>query len=175
MGNRDPDFAPHGVFACAGNEAWLAIAVCSDRQWKALAGIVGGEALANDQRFASLAGRKAHEDEIEAAVTAWAREQDLFQAEASLQALGIPAHIVATAQDFASDPQIAALGHLILQPEPRGRVPIVEASRFRLSTTPARLDRSAPHTGRDNQRILREYACYDDDRIAALTQAGILR
>ena len=175
LGNRDPDFAPHGVFACAGNEAWLAIAACSEPQWKALAGIVGDEALADDQRLASLAGRKAHEDEIEAAVTAWAREQDLFQAEAGLQALGIPAHVVATAQDFASDPQIAALGHLILQPEPRGRVPFVEASRFRLSTTRARLDRSAPHTGRDTHRILREFAGYDDDRIAALTQAGVLR
>lgn len=175
LGNRDPDFAPHGVFACAGNEAWLAIAVCSDPQWKALAGIVGGEALANDPRFASLSGRKAHEDEIEAVVADWARGQDLFQAEAALQAHGIPAHVVATAQDFAADPQIGALGHLIMQPEPRGRVPIVEASRFRLSATPARLDRSAPQTGRDTDHILREFAGYDDARIATLKQAGVLR
>ena len=175
LGNRDADFAPHGVFACAGYETWLAIAVCSDPQWRALARIIGGDALADDPRFADLAGRKAHEDEIEAAVSAWARDQDLFQAEATLQAHGIPAHVVATAQDFASDPQIAALGHLILQPEPRGRVPVVEASRFRLSETPARLDRSAPHTGRDTIGILREFAGYADDHITTLTQAGVLR
>ena len=45
----------------------------------------------------------------------------------------------------------------------------------RLRGTRARLDRSAPHTGRDTHRILREFAGYDDDRIAALTQAGVLR
>jgi crotonobetainyl-CoA:carnitine CoA-transferase CaiB-like acyl-CoA transferase len=163
------------VFACAGHETWLAIAACSDPQWQALARIIGGDALAGDPRFAGLAGRKANEDEVEATVAAWAREQDLFQAEAMLQAHGIAAHVVATAQDFASDPQIAALGHLIPQPEPRGRVPVVEASRFRLSDTPARLDRSAPHTGRDTLEILRTFAGYDDEHIAALTQAGVLR
>jgi len=175
MGDRDAHFAPHGVFACAGHEAWLAVAATSDAQWTALARLVGGEALAADPRLKTLAGRKAHEDEVEAAVAAWARGVPAPAAEAALQALGVPAHVAATSQDFCADPQIAARGHLILQPEPRGGVAVVEASRFRLSATPARLDRSAPAIGRDTAEILRDFAGYDEATIAALAEAGVLR
>jgi len=175
LGNRDPQFAPHGVFACAGCEAWLALAVCDEAQWAALARLVGGEALAADPRLATPAGRKAHEDELEAAVAAWARGLAAPEAEAILQAAGVPAHVVATAEDFCSDPQIAALGCLVAQPEPRGGVAIVEASRFRLSSTPAQLDRSAPLIGRDTAAILRDFAGYDEAKITALFAAGALR
>ena len=173
--NRDPQYAPHGVFACAGPEMWLAVAVCDEAQWSALARIVGGEALAGDPRLATLAGRKAHEDEIEAAVAAWAKDLSGPAAEALLQAAGVPAHLAVTSEDFCADPQIAAIGHLVLQPEPRGKVPYVEASRFRLSETPARLDRSAPFIGRDSALILTEFAGYDPAQIAALEGAGVLR
>jgi benzylsuccinate CoA-transferase BbsF subunit len=163
------------VFACAGHENWLAVAVCDDAQWRALAQLVGGEALAADPRLANLAGRKAHEDEVEAAVEAWTLGMALREAEAALQVLGVPAHVAATSDDFCVDPQIAALGHLIAQPEPRGRVGVVEASRLRLSATPARLDRSAPAVGRDTAQVLREFAGYDEAKIAALFEAGVLR
>ena len=173
--NRDPQYVPHGVFACAEVEMWLAVAVCDDAQWSALARIVGGEALADDPRLKTLAGRKAHEDEIEAAVAAWAKDRSGPAAEAMLQAAGVPAHLASTSEDFCADPQINALGHLVLQPEPRGKVPYVEASRFRLPKTPARLARSAPHLGRDNAMILSEFAGYDSAQITALEAAGVLR
>ncbi len=173
--NRDPQYAPHGVFACAEVEMWLALAVCDDTQWSALARIVGGEALADDPRLKTLSGRKAHEDEIEAVIAAWAKSQTGPVAEAVLQAAGVPAHLASTSQDFCADPQIAAIGHLVLQPEPRGKAPYVEASRFRLSETPARLDRSAPWLGRDSAMILGEFAGYDVAQIAALAAAGVLK
>ena len=173
LGNRDPQFAPHGVFACEGHERWIAIAVCDDVQWRALAGLIGSEA--QEPRFATLAGRKASEDDLEVMVATWVRSLQVSDVEARLQAAGVPAHLVATGEDFCADPQVHALGHLVVQPEPVGGVTKIEASRFRLSATPARLDRSAPAIGRDNARILTDFAGYDDARIAALAEAGVLR
>lgn len=175
LGNRDPQFAPHGVFACAGHEAWLAVAVCDDNQWTALARLVGGDALADDPRLKTAAGRLAHEDEIEGAVAAWTQGVGAPEAEAILQAAGVPAHTAVTAADFLIDPQIVALGHLTPQPEPRGLVTVVESSRFRLSATPATLQRSAPALGRDSRMILRDFAGYDEARITTLLEAGVLR
>ncbi len=175
LGNRDAQFAPHGVFACAGYESWLAVAVCDDAQWAALARVVGGEALAAEPRFASAAGRKANEDELEALVAAWAGDRSAAEAEAMLQTAGVPAHVVATSEEFCADTQIAALGHLVAQPEPHGGVMIVEASRFRLSETPARIQRSAPAIGRDTAAVLRDFAGYDDATIAALADADVTR
>ncbi|HEY1930233.1 MAG TPA: CoA transferase [Caulobacteraceae bacterium] len=175
LGNRDPCFAPHGVFACAGHESWLAIAVCDDAQWVALASLIGGESLAADPRLTTAARRKAHEDELETLVAAWTRDKAAAEAEAMLQSVSVPAHVVSTSEEFCADPQIAALGHLTPQPEPRGRVPVVEASRFRLSATPGRLDRSAPPVGRDKVQVLRDFAGYDAARIDALIEGGVLR
>ena len=33
-GNRDPHMAPHGVFRCAGEQRWVAIAVRDDDEWR---------------------------------------------------------------------------------------------------------------------------------------------
>ena len=36
MGNRDMNFAPHGVYQSAGEDRWVAIGVETDDQWRAL-------------------------------------------------------------------------------------------------------------------------------------------
>ena len=51
----------------------------------------------------------------------------------------------------------------------------IEASRIRLSDTPACVDRSAPTFARDQDFVLRELLGYDDARIEALTRAGVLK
>ena len=51
---------------------------------------------------------------------------------------------------------------------------IVHGSRYRLSETPAAIERPAPTLGRDNEHVLRELLGYDDSRIASLDKAGAL-
>jgi crotonobetainyl-CoA:carnitine CoA-transferase CaiB-like acyl-CoA transferase len=51
----------------------------------------------------------------------------------------------------------------------------VEASRIRLSRTPARVPRTAPSLGGDNERVLRELLGYDDERITQLAVAEALQ
>ena len=38
LGNGHPQFAPHGVYPCRGEDRWCVIAVTSDKEWQALAG-----------------------------------------------------------------------------------------------------------------------------------------
>src|SRR5881227_327011 len=70
-GNRDPWMAPHGVFRAAGEDRWVALAVEDDAAWGRFAVLVGRPELGADPRFATLADRKRHEDELEDLVTAW--------------------------------------------------------------------------------------------------------
>ena len=39
IGNRHHDFAPHGIFACEGDDCWVAIACETKEQWQAFAGV----------------------------------------------------------------------------------------------------------------------------------------
>ena len=40
-GNRSPNAAPQGLYACAGTEQWLAISVATDEQWRRLIDAIG--------------------------------------------------------------------------------------------------------------------------------------
>jgi len=171
-GNRTTDMAPHGVFRCAGHDAWVAIAVRSDAEWARLAVLLG--LPAQEAGLAALAGRKDAEDAVERMVSEWTASRGAQAVEQQLQGLRIPAHVVASSADMADDPQLAHLSHFVRMPHPAGGESVVEASRFRLSATPAAPRRLAPTLGRDNDHVLRAVLGYDDARIAALHNAGIL-
>ena len=172
-GNRDPGYAPHGVFRCAGEDEWVAIAARTDDDWTKLAQLIGGEALS--PIFQTFAGRKAEESELERIIEAWTECQGALDIEHRLQSLGVPAHQVSTSADIVSDPQLAARRHFVRLPHPLGGESVVDGSRYRLSDTPAEYPRPAPHFGRDTRQILSDILGYDAARIAGLDAAGILR
>jgi crotonobetainyl-CoA:carnitine CoA-transferase CaiB-like acyl-CoA transferase len=179
MGNRDPQMSPHGVYPCRDREdglaAWVAIAVRDDDDWRRLATVMGGEEMARDPHFATSADRLQEVETLDEVVSAWARTRTALEAEATLQAAGIPAHNVATSDDALADPQLRFLGHFIELEHPLHGKAIVEASRYHLSRTPARTIRSAPTIGRDKDYILREILHYDEARVTALESAGVLK
>jgi crotonobetainyl-CoA:carnitine CoA-transferase CaiB-like acyl-CoA transferase len=89
-GNRGPYAAPQGVYACRGDEQWLALSVVDDDQWRALAGVVGDARLA-DPALGERAARHARHDEIDEVLTRWAAALALDDAVAALLAAGVPA------------------------------------------------------------------------------------
>jgi crotonobetainyl-CoA:carnitine CoA-transferase CaiB-like acyl-CoA transferase len=174
QGNRDAAFAPHGVFRAAGKDSWVAIVARDDSEWRALAAIVGGEQLARDARFVTLAARKDNEDSLEERVGAWTATREASAIEVQLQGAGIPAYVVASTDEFVSDSQLKSQGHIRSLPHPLGGESVFEAARYQLSSTPPVYQRSAPHFGRDNDLVLGQILGYDAERIASLQDCGAL-
>ena len=52
-GNSHPRMSPHGCYRCLGDDAWVAIAVRSDDEWRRFCDVIGQPNLATDARFAS--------------------------------------------------------------------------------------------------------------------------
>jgi crotonobetainyl-CoA:carnitine CoA-transferase CaiB-like acyl-CoA transferase len=102
VGNRHPfgAWSPHGVYRCAGDDRWVAIAVRGDEQWRALCRVMGRDELADDARFATHAARLSNEDALDAAVEDWTRGQDRYEVMARCQAEGIAAAAVQDAGDL---------------------------------------------------------------------------
>jgi crotonobetainyl-CoA:carnitine CoA-transferase CaiB-like acyl-CoA transferase len=173
-GNRDPAFAPHGVFRAAGEDRWVAIVARDDAEWRRLAARIGGDALAGDPRYATLAQRKVNEGALEQLIGTWAATRDAADVERELQILGIPAHVVAASEDFVADEQLRSRGHLVRMPHPLMGETVFENSRCLLSDTPASYQRTAPTFGRDNDFVLGTLLAYDAARITALRDAGAL-
>lgn len=177
-GNRDAVLAPHGVFACRpedGNDRFVAIAVRDTGEWRALARAMSRPDLAERDDLATAEGRRAAQDELEGAVADWAAGQVASDVERLLQDVGVPAHLAVTSDDYPADEQLAHRGHLVELPHPRHGTTYVEGPRYALSETPGRPRAAAPALGQHNEQVLTEILGYDADRIAALTEGGILR
>jgi len=175
LGNRDLLMAPHGVYAAAGEDRWVAIAVTTPAQWEALCEAMQHPELIDDPRFATAALRRTHQNELEAIIVAWTHTRDANEIETLLQAHGVPASALQTMYDLYRDPQLAHRGHFVELTHPIHGTTTVEGSRFTLSRTPARIDRAGPTLGRDNRYVLETILGYSAERIAELEAQGVLQ
>ncbi|MEX2372954.1 MAG: CoA transferase, partial [Dehalococcoidia bacterium] len=94
QGNRVAYAAPHGAYRTSAQDdrpdRWLALACLTDEHWRAAAQVMGLGEQAADPRFATVEARKAHEDDLDALIAAWAAEQHGTTALDALQAAGVP-------------------------------------------------------------------------------------
>ncbi len=174
LGNRDRVAAPHAAFPCAGEDRWITIACVTDAHWQALRQAMGEPAWARDPRFATLSGRKAHEDELESLVADWTRVREARALMESLQDSGIPAGVVQSNKGVIEDPQLAHRGHFVYYDHAElGRHP-VQRSEFRLPAARSEANWSAPAIGAHTAEVCRDVLGMREDEIAALVTEGVL-
>ena len=173
-GNRSEHAAPHGAFPCTGTDRWIAIACTSDDEWLALRGAMGNPDWAEEERFASLLGRKAHEDELEAQLSEWTRSFEPHALMATLQAAGVPAGAVQTFGELVDDPQLAERGHYQGREHAALGPVLLEHSGFRLSDAEHDYATAGPTLGGDTGWVLRDILGLDDEDVAALEAGPVL-
>jgi crotonobetainyl-CoA:carnitine CoA-transferase CaiB-like acyl-CoA transferase len=173
-GNSDCVMAPHGIYPCGGDDRWIAIACRDDHDWTALCESLGLSELSGDPRFGSLAARRENHVDLDALISDRTRSLDPLELQLRLQNRQIPAHQVHNSAEAVTDPQLAHRGHFVpLEHSTLGPI-VVEGSRFRLSRTPARVNRAAPAIGQDTQYVLQKILGYSEERITELVAAGAL-
>jgi len=174
-GNRDPHMAPHGVFRCAGEDRWISVAVRCDEEWQRLATVLGRPEIGADPRYATLAARKANEDEVEALLSAWTAERSPEDATRLLQQAGIPAFTSMTNRDLATDPHLLQRGLFVELEHPEVGARQHVGIPWKLHGSPVRVRRPAPCLGEHTDYVLREILGRGPDDVARLRAAGILR
>ncbi len=175
QGNRHPFAAPHGAFPCLGDDAWVAIEVRTDAHWRALRAAMGDPEWAHDERFGTLLGRKANEDELEACIAEWTRHFTPQEAVDRLRAAGVPAAVVASARDLHADPQLAYRGHFLNLNHPvQGGFPY-DALAYRLNGRVPTPPRPAPLLGQHNAEVYQELLGLSRAEYEALEAEGVFR
>jgi benzylsuccinate CoA-transferase BbsF subunit len=107
MGNQCAYAAPHNVYQCRGKDRWCAITVFTDEEWASCCRVIGNPALTEDSRFSTLLGRKDNEGELDGLVTEWTIKRQAEEVMSLMQAAGVPAGVVETAEDQLDyDPQL---------------------------------------------------------------------
>jgi len=174
MGNRAPGFAPQGLYACAGDEQWLAISVATDAQWVELVDVLGRPAWAEAPGLADAAGRAAAHDTIDAELAAWAADRDLGPTVEALVAAGVPAGAARDPRTITTHPQLAARGffeeldHPVCGPRSFVGLP------FRYASVERWLSRPAPTMGQHDPEVLGGELGLSDEELERLAAAGII-
>jgi crotonobetainyl-CoA:carnitine CoA-transferase CaiB-like acyl-CoA transferase len=173
LGNADAACAPSGVYRCAGEDNWIAIAARTDEQWRSLAALAAA-GWAEDPRFTDLTARLAHRAAVDGAVEGFTRRRDKLELMAALQKAGVPAGAVLSAPEWLTDPHLQARGYYSH---------LAEADRGpRLSDgLPVLIDgrrdygwwRRAPMLGEHNREILAELGFTAGD-IRDLEERGVV-
>jgi crotonobetainyl-CoA:carnitine CoA-transferase CaiB-like acyl-CoA transferase len=123
--------------------------VRSDDEWRWLAAEIGG-GLEHDARFATLAGRREHVADLDAAVGAWTARREPVEITRTLQARGIAAFPVQDMEDVANDPHLEERGFFTYLDHPDAGVQQHTGIPWRYSDTPVTVDRPAPCLGEAN-------------------------
>ena len=172
-GNRHPSASPHGVYPCEGHDRWIAIAVFTDEEWRSFCRVIGDPAWASESRFATLAGRKSNEDELDRLVGEWTKDFPTEQVEAMMQAEGVAANVVEDNKDIYDDPQMKHYGHFRELEHP-------VVGTIQSEMPPMRFSKSrdthfrAPLLGEHNHYVLSQFLGMSDDEIADLYAEGVI-
>lgn len=156
LGNAHPNISPYEVVPTA--DGHLILAVGNDGQFRRLCSILGIEAVADDERFATNKARVSNKAEVRRIVTAetvkWAKHDLLSACEEN----AVPAGPINSIAEMFDDPQVKARGLKIDLEDADGnsipgvRTPIV------LSQTPLSYVRPSPRVGEHQDEILAELA-----------------
>lgn len=173
-GNREPGFAPHGVYPCAGQERWIAFEVAGDDEWRALCRALGDPPALLQPRFATHAQRIADQDALDAAIAGCTRSQDAYALMERAQSLAVAAGVVQFAADtLERDPQLRARGFMQTVDHPLLGAFEHQASPIWLSRTPQQL-RPAPRFGEHTRALCGSLLGLDAAAIDELERSQVL-
>jgi benzylsuccinate CoA-transferase BbsF subunit len=172
-GNKRVYAAPHGAYRCKGDDRWVAIAVMSDDEWKSFCRVSGHQDWLADIRFDSLAKRVKNSDKLDGLVEGWTINFTAEQVMAMLQAAGVAAGVVSTAQDQAEDPQLKQYDFFHELDHPYlGTRNFYHRPGFKLSDAPAELGRP-PILGEDNEYVCTQILGMSDEEFVELIQEQV--
>jgi benzylsuccinate CoA-transferase BbsF subunit len=173
LGNRVSGHHPSGVFPCAGEDEWIAIAARNDSEWRQLAVVLSPE-LAADPRFLLAADRAAAETALEGRVAELTRRRERSGLAAALQAAGVPAWPVQSSKDMLEDEQLAARGFWRELRHPVIGTLTMPSAPFQGHEGRTGPRRAAPLLGEHSREILRSVLDLSDADVDDLTNEGVL-
>lgn len=173
-GNHVRDAVPHGAYPCRGEDEWIAVAVHDDQQWLHLCEVFDSPELRADPRFATAAGRREAQEQLDDAVADFTRAHDKVELAHRLQAHGVPAAPVLGGDEIAVSPAMAHAGLIVELDHPAVGRRRYGSLGFRHSRTPGSHQRPAPTFGQHNDEVLRDVLGCDESVIADLRRTQVV-
>jgi crotonobetainyl-CoA:carnitine CoA-transferase CaiB-like acyl-CoA transferase len=175
QGNFSASAAPHGAYRCKGDDRWCAISIETQEEWLRFCDIAGHKDWVSDARFADLAARLAHRNELDSLVESWTTRHTPHQVMMILQRDGVAAGIVQTAEDLYRDPHLRERGFAREVFHPQGGWVTRAGPSLRMANNQFTPSGAAHQAGDDNETVFGELLGLSKVQIAELTEREVLR
>ena len=174
LGNRHSSMAPHGCYACVGDDQWVTVAVEDDEQFAALCRAMGRPELAADTRFADVVSRYRNQEDLDGIVGEWTQQRTPQAVTEALQVAGVAAAPVLGVPALYDDPHLRARGFWESVSHPDAGTWDVDGVPWCLSRSPAHIRLPAPRFGEHNDYVLRGLLGLSEGEVQELVAGGII-
>jgi itaconate CoA-transferase len=169
LGMSSPAVAPYGAYRTVDGQTVI-LGTTNDREWQRLSrDILQRTDLADDDRFATNAGRVAHRDILDEAIGAWCARHDLARIQKIADAAGIGNARYNVPSEVLVHPQLAARERWRSIETPGGPIPALLPPPVIAGFDPPM--GAVPGLGQHTDAVLAELGL-DDDEISRLRELG---
>jgi succinyl-CoA---D-citramalate CoA-transferase len=172
-GNRLKNSAPLDNWVTKDGK-YLCIIAAGDGLFPRLCRAMGRTDLPADPRFASMATRAEHGDEINGIVAEWVAAHTSAELQAILERHEVPFGVAYSVADIFADPHVAARAAIETVDDPTIGPVRMQGVYPRFSRTPGRIARGAPPLGADNEAVYKGLLGLDDAELEGLAREGVI-
>ena len=172
--SRWPPMAPHGIYPCAGDDEWVAIACRSEDDWQALAAIIA-EPWCGADDYRTLNDRLQHEDALDAELGRWTSTRQKFELQQQLEAARVPCAAVQRPQErIDQDPATENFGLWPTVTHSKMGEVRVDGQPVRFSETNWHMERGGPCLGEHTEDVLTRLLGMTPEEVGQLHEEGVL-
>jgi crotonobetainyl-CoA:carnitine CoA-transferase CaiB-like acyl-CoA transferase len=173
-GNHDGIMVPHNCYRCKGEDKWISIAVANDQEWVALCKAMGNPEWTKDAAFSDACSRRKNQERLDQLMQAWTQNHESFELMKLLQGAGVAAMPSVNASELFSDPHNRARENVVEVEHPVIGKKMVISPPWKMSETPAKIQRTAPLLGEHNDYVLGDLLGLSKDEIAQLMEEKVI-
>lgn len=172
IGNRHPSITPFESFKTT--DGYVIIAIGNDSLWQKFCTLVNREDLGKDERFSTNPLRTENQPALKAALTPIFLTKTVDEWISLLKEAGIPVGPINTVDRVINDPQVKAREMMVETHHPVAGVIKMAGVPIKMSETPGAVEAPAPVLGQHNEEILKSMLGFDDAKIKALHENGVI-
>ncbi|WP_154096934.1 CaiB/BaiF CoA-transferase family protein [Microbacterium testaceum] len=171
-GSRDLLTAPVNVYEAADGPIYIQAGTAS--LFPKLCRAMDRDDLAADERYATVEGRMADQETLEAIIQQWSGGLERDDISARLDAVGVPYAKVASVREVAASPQIAARDMIVEAEHPVHGTIRMPGNPIHMEKTPPVVRKAPPSVGEDNDHVYRDILGFDENEVARLRAEGAI-
>ena len=170
QGNAHPNIAPYEAFRA--RDRWFALAAANERQWATLCTLIDQPELEKDPLFATNGLRVTNRVQLVDRLNEIFATRDADEWLDAIRQAGLPCGPINDVPDVFDHPQAESRDLILETDHPSAGQIRVAGFPYKLSGTPAKIQRPPPLLGQHTGEVLTELLGYTDQKVAELQRGG---